>query len=261
MNQKERREYLINFLIKDSLYYNHLSLPENEIEQKQILRALMNVREPRPLPKEFFKIQDEYLQEELLKENITDVKDLNSVFFDKRMYLWQGDITTLKADAIVNAANCKMLGCFVPGHNCIDNIIGYKAGLGLRKYMNNIMEKQGRDEETGKAKISPGFNLPAKHIIHTVGPIVSGILTKKHEELLKSCYQSCLELASFYNLESIVFCCISTGEFHFPNKIAAKIAVETCKEYLDNNDTSIKRVVFNVFKDLDLEIYDALLNN
>ena len=190
---------------------------------------------------------------------ITEVDDLSPTRVSDRIYLWQGDITTLRADAIVNAANSGLCGCFIPLHSCIDNIIGSKAGIGLRNYLGNIMDKQGHPEPTGQAKITPGFNLPCKYIIHTVGPIVEGRLTKHHEEQLASCYRSCLKIAEENGIKSIAFCCISTGVFMFPNQRAAEIAVETVRDYLKDHD-GIEKVVFNVFKDMDLEIYERLLN-
>lgn len=152
-----------------------------------------------------------------------------------------------------------MLGCFVPCHACIDNAIHSAAGLQLRQECAEIMRQQGHEESTGQAKITSGYNLPSKHVIHTVGPIIYGSLTRKDEELLASCYRSCLACADENGLTSIAFCCISTGEFHFPNARAAEIAVQTVKEYLNANNTSVKKVIFNVFKDLDKEIYQRLM--
>lgn len=172
--------------------------------------------------------------------------------------MWQGDITTLKCDAIVNAANSQMTGCYIPHHRCIDNCIHTYAGMQLRYACYQIMEKQGKQEATGKAKITKAYNLPSRYILHTVGPIIYSTVTKKDEELLSSCYRSCLELADAYHLESIAFCCISTGEFHFPKEFATKIAIKTVKEYL-KNETSIKKVIFNVFKDEDRDIYERYL--
>ena len=209
-----------------------------------------------PVSKDFIAVQDEYLKAELDRKGITDYKTLSPV--SDGIYLWQGDITTLKCDAIVNAANSKMLGCFCPNHKCIDNAIHTFSGVQLRLACDELMKKQGFDEPTGKEKITPAFNLPCKNIIHTVGPIVSGRLTEKDCELLRSCYRSCLEIAEANNLNSIAFCCISTGEFHFPNRAAAEIAIDTVREYKQNNQSNIE-VIFNVFKDEDYEIYRELL--
>lgn len=218
----------------------------------------MNVRVPKPVSEEFVRIQDEYLIERNKERGITDVADLKSVTSDSRLYIWQGDITTLKCDAVVNACNSQMLGCFSPMHACIDNFIHTYAGVELRLEMNEIMTKQGHDEETGKAKITSGYNLPAKYILHTVGPIIQWGVTKEDEELLASCYRECLKLAADTGVESIAFCCLSTGVFRFPQLRAAEIAIATVKTVLDNDDR-IKKVVFNVFKDEDLKIYRSIL--
>lgn len=255
MTQSERRIFLINRLIAEQDEYSHISIPTNEVEQKNLLRSLMNVRMPKPVSDEFLKIQDEYLHAEIAEKGITDISDLEPI--KDSIYLWQGDITTLKCGAIVNAANSRMLGCFVPCHKCIDNAIHTYAGVQLRAECEQIMQKQGYDEPTGKAKITKAYNLPCSYVIHTVGPIISEKLTKTDCELLTSCYRSCLKAAERNNIKSIAFCCISTGEFHFPNDKAAEIAVNTISEYLKNSD--IEKVIFNVFKDIDYEIYRELL--
>lgn len=256
MTQQERRTYLINELLKENPAYGNVAVPEGEAEQKRLLRALFNVRGAQPASDGFLKIQDEYLKEEISKKGITDYKSLTPV--EDGIYLWQGDITTLRCDGIVNAANSQMLGCFCPNHGCIDNAIHTYSGVQLRLYCNEIMKKQGCAESTGKAKITPSFNLPCKNIIHTVGPIARGIPTRRHCEQLASCYTSCLELACENGLGSIAFCCISTGEFGFPNKKAAEIAVETVKKYRRETQNRIE-VIFNVFKDEDYKIYRKLL--
>ncbi|MDE6201411.1 MAG: protein-ADP-ribose hydrolase [Clostridiales bacterium] len=225
-------------------------------EKGRYFRALVNVRMPKAASAEFLQLQDEYLQEQLRIKGVTDIADLNPVAPD--IYLWQGDITTLKCDGIVNAANSQMLGCFYPNHGCIDNAIHTFAGVQLRLECAGIMEAQGSPEHTGGAKITRGYNLPCKYVLHTVGPIVYGGLTQKHEEQLASCYRSCLELADINGLQSIAFCCISTGEFRFPNERAAEIAVATVSEYKQKTHSKIK-VVFNVFKDYDYDIYAGLL--
>lgn len=201
-------------------------------------------------------MQDAYLQGETAAKVITDIADLTPI--QSGLYLWQGDITTLKCDAIANAANSGMTGCYIPNHRCIDNAIHTFAGVELRLACAELMEQQGYPEPTGRAKITPAFNLPCKYVLHTVGPIIDGRVTKADKELLASCYRSCLELAAENGLESVAFCCISTGEFHFPNEQAAQIAVKTVKEFL-KTQTSVKKVIFNVFKDLDKAIYEKLL--
>lgn len=258
MTHEEQRIWLIKELQKDESRNNNYPIPADEQDQKDLLRALMNMWMPKELDDEFLKVQDEYLTEENKLAGITDVEDLKPIDKDGRLYLWQGDMTTLKVGAIVNPANSGMLGCFQPLHNCADNIIHSKAGLGLRYKCNCIMQSQGHEEPTGQAKITSAFNLPCEYIIHTVGPIVDRALTKDHEDLLSSSYKSCLEIAEENGIKSIAFCCISTGVFMFPNERAAKIAVATVKDYLKDHD-GIEKVVFNVYKDLDLKIYSEVL--
>lgn len=256
MNQKERRLFLLRSLLDESKQYHQMEIPGNDDDQKWLLRGLMNVRSPRMIDDNFLKVQDAYLKEETKNKGITDVDTL--VPMQDGLYVWQGDITTLKCDAIVNAANSGMTGCYVPNHRCIDNCIHTFAGIELRLACAEMMEKQGYEEPTGQAKITPAFNLPCRYVLHTVGPIVRGRSTEKDCRLLASCYQSCLELAVENHLKSVAFCCISTGEFHFPNEKAAEIAVETVKDFMKKK-TSIEKVVFNVFKDTDKVIYERLL--
>lgn len=256
MTQSDRRIYLIKELLAEEPQYRDYEIPDDEYSQKRLLRALFNVRLPKPISDEFLKIQDEYLREETMGKGITDISDLAPVRDD--IYLWQGDITTLRCGAIVNAANSALLGCFAPNHGCIDNAIHTYAGVQLRLACNEIMQKQGHEEETGTAKITPAFNLPCDHVIHSVGPIVGWRLTERDKKLLASCYRSCLELADKNGAPSIAFCCISTGEFHFPNGKAAEIALRTVSDYKKETHSEIK-VIFNVFKDADLEIYEKLL--
>ena len=256
MNQEKKRLYLIKYLLSENNKYNDVEIPSNEDEQKKLLRSLFNVRLPAPIGEEFLRVQDEYLKEEIKLKGICDIKDLN--YIEDEIYLWQGDIITLKCDAIVNAANSGMTGCYVPCHNCIDNIIHTYAGVQLRNACNDIMIKQGHEEETGNAKITSAYNLPCKYVIHTVGTIVSGDVTKKNIDELKSCYLSCLKLADDNKLDNIAFCCISTGIFGFPNEIAAEIAINTVRDYKKVFKTKLE-VIFNVFKECDYEIYKNLL--
>ena len=258
MTQDERREYLIQYLLKEKIPFGRQNIPTDKQGQENLLRSLMNVRPPRPISNDFLKIQDEYLTERNIERGITDIDTLAPVKSDSRLYIWQGDITTLKCDAIVNACNSQMLGCFSPMHACIDNFIHTYAGMELRLKMHEIMAKQGHEEETGKAKITSGYNLPTKYILHTVGPIIQWKVTKEDEDLLASCYTECLKLAADTGVESIAFCCLSTGVFRFPQQRAAEIATNTVKQYL-NKDSRIKKVIFNVFKDEDLKIYSGLL--
>ena len=255
MTQEERRRALIQFLLAER-QESDVPLPTDEAGQKRLLRGLMNVRPPLPIGQDFLRLQDEYLQEELRRRGVTDWRTLPPV--REGLCLWHGDITTLRCDAIVNAANSAMLGCFYPCHGCIDNAIHTCAGVELRLACEELMEQQGYPEPTGRAKLTPAFNLPCRYVLHTVGPIINGRVTKEDEELLASCYRSCLELAAENGLESVAFCCISTGEFHFPNEQAAEIAVATVKEFL-KEQTSVRKVIFNVFKDLDKAIYERLL--
>ena len=256
MNQAQRRLFLIRSLLKEKTEYRDIAIPTEPESQRQLLRGLMNIRTPQSIGADFLKMQDAYLQGETAAKGITDVADLTPI--RPGLYLWQGDITTLKCDAIVNAANSGMTGCYIPNHRCIDNAIHTFAGVELRLACEELMEQQGYPEPTGQAKVTPAFNLPCRYVLHTVGPIISGRVTKEDEELLASCYRSCLELAAENKLESVAFCCISTGEFHFPNDLAAEIAVRTVKDFL-KTQTSVKKVIFSVFKVLDKAIYEKLL--
>lgn len=256
MNQSERRLFLIQSLLRERPSCQKQIIPTDSERQRVLLRGLMNVRNPHPVSPEFLETQDTYLWEETAKKRITDIRDLPPM--QPGLYLWQGDITTLKCDAIVNAANSGLTGCYIPNHRCIDNAIHTYAGVELRLACEAIIRAQGHLEPTGRAKITPAFNLPCKYVLHTVGPIIGSQVTDRDKALLASCYRSCLELAAMYDLESVAFCCISTGEFHFPNDLAAEIAVGTVKEFL-KQQTSVKKVIFNVFKDLDKQIYRRLL--
>ena len=216
----------------------------------------MNVRPPVPVSKDFLKVQDAYLTQRLTERGVTKLEELKPA--QPGIYLWQGDITTLAVDAIVNAANSGMLGCFVPCHGCIDNAIHTYAGVQLRLECSEIMQRQGQEEETGQAKITKAYNLPCRYVLHTVGPIVYGDVTQIDCSLLASCYRSCLDLAAGHVLRSIAFCCISTGEFHFPNELAAEIAIGTVRKWQQQNPDKIE-VIFNVFKGSDYVIYRCLL--
>ena len=256
MNQSEKRLFLIRRLLEEQPRYSSMQIPTGTDEQKSMLRSLMNIRMPGEIDEEFLSVQDEYLRQVSVEKGTVTLSDMEEIQTD--IYIWKGDITRLKVGAIVNAANSGMTGCYRPCHNCIDNCIHTYAGIQLRLTCAEIMEEQGYDEPTGQAKITPAYNLPCDYVIHTVGPIVQGKLTQEHEELLSSCYRSCLEIADANQVDSIAFCCISTGVFMFPNERAAEIAVKTVKEYKEKTGSSIQ-VVFNVFKDLDEEIYRELL--
>lgn len=257
MNQNERRRYLIENLLKEQPGYKELYIPTDTDEQRTLLRSLMNIRMPMDISDEFQKIQDEYLAGIRAEKGTVTIADMDEIYSD--IYIWKGDITRLRVGAIVNAANSGMTGCYQPCHNCIDNCIHTYAGIQLRLKCNEIMKGQGYEEPTGHAKITPAYNLPCDYVIHTVGPIVHSGLTKEHENLLASCYRSCLEIADENGVESIAFCCISTGVFRFPNRRAAEIAIQTIKKYKENTVSPIK-VIFNVFKDADEEIYREILD-
>ena len=252
MNQDDRRKYLIEGLLKERPEYENIQIPSDAGEQKMLLRSLMNIRMPGEMDDAFLYVQDAYLIEENRKKGIVTFADMEEVQPD--LSIWKGDITRLGVGAIVNAANSGMTGCYQPCHNCIHTY----AGTQLRNYCNDMMIKQRHEEPTGQAKITPAFNLPCDYVIHTVGPIVQGRLTKEHERLLISCYESCLRIADENEVGSIAFCCISTGVFMFPNKRAAELAVQTVKQYKEKTKSKIK-VIFNVFKEEDERLYKQLL--
>ena len=257
-SQEERRIWLIRELQREMPQYRGISIPEGEEAQWRLLRSLFNVRPPYPASGEFLKVQDEYLSEMIRRRGIVDGEELPPVRKDNRLSLWQGDITRLRCGAIVNAANSALLGCWQPCHSCIDNIVHSLSGVQLRIRCNELMEAQGHGEETGKAKITPAYNLPSSYVLHTVGPIISGPLREKDCVLLSDCCCSCLELAAENNVKSVAFCCISTGVFHFPQEKAAEIAVEAVTRFLERK-SSVQKVIFNVFTDRDFEIYQKLL--
>ena len=258
MTQQERLRYLVEGLVAEykEKHNEHIDIPMNEAEQFNLFRALCNIRPAGSMPAEWMKVQDEYLNVLAHEKGIVTINDMEERA--PQIYLWQGDITRLSVDAIVNAANNQLLGCFAPNHRCIDNAIHTFAGIELRMACSRMIEYMDMPEKTGVARKTYGFNLPAKHVIHTVGPIIYDSLTDVEREQLASCYRSCLELANAYSLQSIAFCCISTGEFRFPNEDAAQIAIDTVRTYLKETNSKIQ-VVFNVFKDIDYDIYDKLL--
>lgn len=256
MNQEERRRFLIEALLRERPENSRLEIPADAQRQRMLLRGLMNLRPPEPICREFIEVQNAYLQAELAAKKITDVRKLRPV--QKGVCLWRGDITTLRCGAIVNAANSGMTGCYQPGHSCIDNCIHTYAGVQLRLKCAELMERQGHAEPTGRAQITPAYNLPCDYVIHTVGPIVQGPLTQRHRAQLASCYRSCLELAEANHVDSIAFCCISTGVFMFPNEAAAEIAVRTVQAYREETGSEME-VIFNVYLERDEAIYRGLL--
>jgi O-acetyl-ADP-ribose deacetylase (regulator of RNase III) len=262
MDRNKNISHVIRRLLAEHPDAVGYTIPTSLHERQYMLRALLNVRPPEPADDELLATQDLELQAQLADKGIVRLEDMAPSQLDKRLYLWQGDITRLQVDAIVNAANSALLGCFAPNHLCIDNAIHSAAGIQLRLACQDIMEKQGYPEPIGQAKITPGFNLPSHYVLHTVGPIVhDGEPSKKQCEELASCYRECLKLADKNRLQSVAFCCISTGVFGFPQEPAAKIALSTVREYLDNTPGAhIHTVIFNVFKDDDYEIYQRLLS-
>lgn len=249
----EKLNYLISYLLSERNDMD-ISIPTDSKEKFDLYRSLVNIRPAKKISAEYLRAEDRFLQRLTAQKGITDIADIKPV--ENKIYLWKGDITTLKCGAIVNAANSGMTGCYRPCHNCIDNCIHTFAGVRLRLKCAEIMEIQGHEEPTGTAKITSAYDLPCDYVIHTVGPIVQGRLTEKHCKLLKSCYQSCLELAVQSGIKSIAFCCISTGVFGFPQDKAAEIAVQTVREFLKNHDIE---VIFNVFTEKDYKIYSGLL--
>ncbi len=247
---------MIQALLREQPKYANLDMPAGEQEQKNLLRSLFNIRMPMPAGSDFLEVQDSYLREEAVRKGIVELTDLSPI--QKDIYLWKGDITRLRCDAIVNAANSQMLGCFCPCHGCIDNQIHTFSGIQLRLACSGLMKKQGHGEPTGSAKITPAYNLPCRFVVHTVGPVIANRVTKNDEKLLASCYESCLEIAEKNGVKSIAFCCISTGEFHFPNKKAAEIAVQTTKAFMERANGKME-VIFNVYKEEDYGIYRRLL--
>lgn len=248
-------EKLIKYLLNENPEYRKIRIPSSGNEQFRLYRSLVNVRSADEISAEYLAAEDEYLRQKTAEKGITDIADLSPI--EDNIYLWCGDITTLKCGAIVNAANSGMTGCYQPCHKCIDNCIHTFAGIRLRLECAGIMEKQGYPEPTGQAKITLAYNLPCDYVIHTVGPIVSGKLTAEHCRLLESCYRSCLEIAVHNGIDSIAFCCISTGVFGFPKQEAAEIAVNTVRGFLKSHGI---KVIFNVFGSEDYDIYRKTLS-
>ena len=266
LTQEQRLIKLVEAFKADSDEYKNIKTPQSIDGKRQLLRSLMNIRMPKYMPPEILQLQDDYLKERIRENGIVGLSDINiiNIINKSAVSIWQGDITRLAVDAIVNAANSQMLGCFVPLHSCIDNCIHTFAGVQLRaecnKQMTELRAKYGSSYEqpTAVPMLTDAYNLPAKKIIHIVGPIVAGSLTPELEQQLADCYINCLELCAENNLRSIAFCCISTGVFHFPPERAAQIAVKTVRQWLELHEDFIDRVIFNVFSDKDRSIYEQL---
>lgn len=271
--QEERLDYLLHEFKKDSGRYRDLETGKDYGEKRMLLRSLMNIRMPGKMNENVVKVQDEFLTEEAREKGIVELTDIptaaeqygSSHPYADKISVWQGDITRLRAGAIVNAANSQMLGCFVPCHKCIDNAIHSAAGIELREACSHYMKRRRMqygaryEEPTGRAVLTKGYNLPADYVIHTVGPIVGGSLNQKLKDDLKSCYLNVLKCCVEHKIRSVAFCCISTGEFHFPNDEAAKIAADTVTGFLKEHGPDFDRIIFNVFKDVDRELYEAEL--
>ena len=272
MTQNERLDLLVEEFKEDSVQYRNLETPGDTEGKKRILRSLMNIRMPKMMPASVLRVQDKYLQGRIRENGIVTLNEIPTIAdqgsrheFADKLSIWQGDITRLAVDAIVNAANSQMLGCFVPMHTCIDNCIHAFAGIQLRaecdRQMKKLRAEFGPDYEqpTAIPMLTDGYNLPAKKVVHIVGPIVQGRLTKDLEQDLSDCYKNTLDLCLENELKSVAFCCISTGVFRFPNKRAAEIAVKTVTEWLKAHPLALERVIFNVFKDEDKAYYEAEL--
>lgn len=261
--QEERLDYLLETFKKDSIRYKDIEMPNHITEKQNLLRSLMNIRMPKKMPDEVIKVQDEYLSDRADEKGIVKLSDIPVI--TGNLSIWQGDITRLEVDAIVNAANSQMLGCFLPMHTCIDNQIHTFAGVQLREECNRQMEKlrekygKNYEQPTAIPMLTDAYNLPAKKVVHIVGPIVSDVVTPDLEQDLADCYINTLNMCLEHHLKSVAFCCISTGVFHFPNKRAAEIAVRTVEDWLGNHSSSMERIIFNVFKDEDKKYYEELL--
>ena len=262
--QEQRLDYLVEEFKADSGEYKDLQTPADAEGKRRILRSLMNIRMPRELPDSVLEVQDEYLTERAEEKGVVRLSDIPVI--RDGLSIWQGDITRLEVDSIVNAANSQMLGCFVPMHTCIDNCIHTFAGVQLRaecnRQMNQLRIRYGKDYEqpTAAPMLTDAYNLPAKKVIHIVGPIVQHNLTQELEKDLADCYRNTLDMCMENGLKNVAFCCISTGVFHFPNKRAAEIAVRTVTTWLSEHDGQMERVIFNVFKDEDRKYYEELIS-
>jgi O-acetyl-ADP-ribose deacetylase (regulator of RNase III) len=275
INYPMTREAILDALLREFLTESWTASYEpmlrSAVSKRHLLRTLMNLRPPLPVPPDLVELQDRLLSEEREAKGITapyQLPTIREVFgegdvpFSDRLVLWKGDITSLAADAIVNAANSKLLGCFVPHHRCIDNAIHSAAGIQLRFECHELMQKQGHDEPTGQAKITRGYNLPSRHVLHSVGPIIDDSVTNEHECLLASCYKACLGAAANHqDVNTVAFCCISTGEFRFPKGLAAQIATQTICEWLAGSAKRLERIIFNVFTQEDYDVYASIFRS
>jgi O-acetyl-ADP-ribose deacetylase (regulator of RNase III) len=272
MDQQQRLDHLVEGFKKEAPEYRRVRIPDDTEGKRRLLRSLMNVRMPKPASPELLSVQDTYLRGRALEKGIVNISEIPTIreslgsghVFADSISVWQGDITRLAADAIVNAANSQMLGCFIPMHTCIDNCIHTYAGIQLRedcaRRMNSLRLRFGDDYEqpTAVPLLTDAYNLPAKKVIHIVGPVVQSELTPALEKDLADCYRNTLDMCRENGLGSVAFCCISTGVFHFPEKRAAEIAAETVTDWLREDPGSMERVIFNVFRDEDRRYYEEL---
>ena len=257
MDKEKIIDQLLAYFIQEDKKFASYPIPQNIEDKRLFLRGIINLRSPYPLSEEILRLEDQLLQLELKDKMVTDIKEILPI--EDKMCIWLGDITTLKIEAIVDACNSTLLGCFVPNHSCIDNQIHTFAGIRLRLACNEIM--QGREEEVGSAKITSAYNLPSEYVIHTVGPIVLHGLTKQNRKDLESCYLSCLDIARKNHIRTIAFPCISTGLFCFPKDVASSIAINTVRNYLKKYPSAFDKIVFNVFTKEDKDYYDRLFEN
>lgn len=245
---------LLRYLIKEDEKFEKLEIPSDYSEKRSLLRGIINIRAPYPISEDILVLEDQLLQLELKEKEVTDVSEIETK--DGVIAIWKGDITALKIEAIVNPGNSALLGCFLPSHSCLDNQIHTSAGIRLRLACNEIM--QGREESIGKAEITDAYNLPCDYVIHTVGPMITDIVSKKEEKELASCYKSCLDLAKENNIKTIAFPTISTGVFRFPKELASQIAVASVKEYIKENPNVFEKIIFDVYEEGDKRYYDRL---
>ena len=252
----EACERLLRFLLRERGMIAAFSA--GYARKRALVREYMNRRAPIPVPQEILQVQDALFWTESVERGIVPAQELPESL--DGISLWQGDICRLSADGIVNAANKSLLGCFLAGHACIDNVIHSYAGMQLRNACAKLIaEQDGREEECGNAKITLAYNLPSKYVLHTVGPMVGRELTEKHRADLRSCYTACLNLAAERGLESVAFCCISTGVFNFPRGEAAEIATGAVVNWKMRHRETKMKVIFNTFLPEDTRIYREIL--
>ena len=263
MTQDQRLRFLVEAFKADSGEYRAVTTPEDTGSRRRLLRSLMNIRRPGMMPEHVLRVQDDYLRGRAAEKGVVAPEDIPVI--RDGLSIWQGDITRLSVDAIVNAANAQMLGCFVPMHGCIDNCIHSFAGIQLRaacsRQMEELRRRYGPDYEqpTAVPMLTDAYNLPAKKVIHIVGPIVESRLTPALEKALADCYTNTLDMCAENGLKSVAFCCISTGVFRFPGRRAAEIAVQSVQSWTAGHPGAVDRVIFNVFKDEDREYYEREL--